>query len=128
MSKAFSQVCPETNMPTNSTVVGLFVCFFWLVYFYGANLTSGWFGPFCFDSSELPIITIYAVYIPIFFSFFRDKSLSPFKRYAVPTAAILCCLFMVYAAFVAHGKSVLYYLIMSAVIMLIAVPFSKKKA
>ena len=91
-------------------------------------MTSGWFGPFCFDSSELPIITIYAVYIPIFFSFFRDKSLSPFKRYAVPTAAILCCLFMVYAAFVAHGKSVLYYLIMSAVIMLIAVPFSKKKA
>ena len=60
------QVDPVVNMPTNSAVMGVMLCAAWLLYFYGANLTDGWFGPFCFDSSELPIITIYAFYIPIF--------------------------------------------------------------
>ncbi|MDD2484276.1 MAG: APC family permease, partial [Eubacteriales bacterium] len=62
----FNQVDKVTNMPTNSSVFGLFLCGFWLLYFYGANLTAPWFGPFCFDTSELPIITLYAAYIPIF--------------------------------------------------------------
>ena len=48
----FSQVDKHTNMVTNSSIWGLFVCAAWLVYFYGANLTSGWFGYFNFDSSE----------------------------------------------------------------------------
>ena len=50
----FKNIDPTTGMPTNSTVVGLLVTGLWLVYFYGANLApEPWFGPFCFDSSEL---------------------------------------------------------------------------
>ncbi len=66
MPQTFSQIDKATNMTTNSSIWGLFVCALWLIYFYGANLTSGWFGVFNFDSSELPIVTIYAMYIPIF--------------------------------------------------------------
>ena len=40
----FRNIDPTTNMPTNSTVFGIFVSGLWLVYFYGANLTAGWFG------------------------------------------------------------------------------------
>lgn len=58
MPKVFKQIDEETNMTTNSAAWGLFLCAVWLTYFYGANLTSGWFGVFNFDSSELPIITV----------------------------------------------------------------------
>ena len=63
----FNQIDPTNNMPMNSSVFGLLMCAVWLLYFYGANLSSnGWFGVFNFDSSELPIVTIYAFYIPMF--------------------------------------------------------------
>ena len=62
----FSQIDKKSNMVTNSSIWGIFICAVWLIYFYGANLTSGWFGLFNFDSSELPIVTIYAFYIPMF--------------------------------------------------------------
>ena len=64
--KMFCQVDPVTNMPSNASIMGLLIAGWWLLYFYGANLTAPWFGPFCFDTSELPIITIYAMYIPLF--------------------------------------------------------------
>ena len=126
--KCFAQVDPVTNLPSNSCVLGLALCGFWLLYFYGANLTEPWFGPFCFDTSEIPIITLYAMYIPIFLQIIRrEKELSPLRRFVTPTLAICGCLFMVYAAFVAHGQKVWYYLIVFTVIMLIGVPFYKKK-
>ena len=123
----FKNIDPSTNMPTNSTVFGLFISGLWLVYFYGANLTAGWFGPFCFDSSELPIITLYVLYIPIYIVLMRQKSLSTFKRFVMPILAILCSLFMVFATFYAYGTTVLFYLIVFAVMMFIGVFFKGKK-
>src|SRR5690606_5873519 len=79
--KVFKHVDTNTDMPTNSSIIGLLICAFWLLYFYGANLVKvPWFGPFSFDSSELPIVTIYAMYIPIFFMMMvKEKSLNFFK-------------------------------------------------
>ncbi len=126
MPEAFKQVDPVTNMPTNSSVFGLFLCAFWLLYFYGANLTEPWFGPFCFDTSELPIVTLYAAYIPIFFMVIKkEKDLNTFNRYVMPSLAILSCIFMVIAALIAHGNAVLYYLIVFVLIMLIGFKFNK---
>ena len=51
------QVDPATSMPSNSSMAGLFVSGAWLLFFYGSQLGEPWFGPFSFDSSELPIIT-----------------------------------------------------------------------
>lgn len=125
----FHNIDPTTNMPTNSTVFGIFVSGLWLVYFYGANLTAGWFGPFCFDSSELPIITLYALYIPIYFSLMKRNDLSAFRGKVMPILATLCSLFMVYATIRAYHIKVLFYLIIFVVILLIGAFFkSGRKA
>ena len=143
--KVFSVVDPTTNMPTNSAIVGLLLCAAWLFYFFAANLASlfvanydastanglvkligtlntetntisvNWFG---FDSSEIPIVTLYAMYIPIFFKMMKFKEFSPFKRIVMPIFAIIGSVFMVFAAFYAHRWGVAFYLIEYAVIKL----------
>ena len=132
----FSQVDKHTNMVTNSAIWGLLISTAWLVYFYGANLTEGWFGVFNFDSSELPIVTIYAMYIPMLIMWMKkEKNLGVFKRFILPGAAILACVFMIFAAVYAHGITpylaakaegrfsfpVLFYLIVFVVIMVIGI-------
>ena len=125
----FSQVDPVTNMPSNSSTFSLAVNGFWLLYFFGANLTAPWFGKFSFDSSELPIVTLYAMYIPMFIMFMKKANdLNGFKRYLMPALGLCGCVFMVYAAFAAYGTTVLFYLIVFAVIMVIGNCFYKKRA
>lgn len=138
--KLFSQVDGATNMTTNSAIWGLFICAAWLLYFYGANLApgGGWFGAFNFDSSELPIVTIYALYIPMFIMWMKkEKELGVVKRFILPSLSILACGFMIFAAVYAHGITplkeaisegrfscpVIFYLIVFAVIMLIGLLF-----
>ena len=123
-----NQIDKATNMPSNSAIFGLLLSAAWLVYFYGANLTDPWFGGigvfnFNFDSSEIPIVTIYALYIPIFIGMMmKEKDLSTWKRFIVPVLAIIGCVFMVIAAFFSHGmESVFGYLLIFAVIMIIGV-------
>ena len=141
----FAVVDKHTNMTSNSAIWGLLVCSAWLVFFYGANLTSGWFGLFNFDSSELPIVTIYGMYIPMFIAWMiKEKDLGAFKRFVLPSASIVACAFMVFAAVYAHGVTpflagkeagtfkfpVLFYLIVFAVVLFIGFFFSytfKKK-
>ena len=128
LPELFKQVDNYTNMPTNSSTFGLLLSGFWLLYFYGANLTAGWFGNFCFDSSELPIITVYAMYIPMFIKFIMiSDDLNVFDRYVMPILGLCGCLVMVYAAFAAYGVStVLHYLIVFAVVMIIGNLFYRK--
>ena len=127
--KMFKNIDPSTGMPANSAVVGLLVTGLWLVYFYGANLApTGWFGPFCFDSSELPIITLYLLYIPIFLKLMSLQNLKGFNRYVMPVLAVLCSLFMCFACIYTYKIKVLFYLIVFAVIMLAGAFFKGKKA
>ncbi|MBO5305589.1 MAG: amino acid permease [Clostridia bacterium] len=139
--ETFGQIDKASNMTTNSSVWGLFVCAAWLAYFYGANLApdGGWFGIFNFDSSELPIVTIYAMYIPMFIAWMKkEKGFGFVKRFLLPVLALVACGFMVFAAVYAHGITpylaakeaggfsfpVLFYLIVFAVIMIIGFFFS----
>ena len=143
------QVDPASGMPSNSCIVGLVIVAAWLVYFYGANLynvgneaATSWFGKFSFDSSELPIITIYALYIPMFIQLMRKaKGLSAIKRFVLPALGIIGSGFMVVAAIYSHGYlpyvdakangefscPVLFYLIVFAVIMAIGALVMKPK-
>lgn len=128
MPQVFSAVDRVTNMPSNSSVMGLLMAAIWLTYFFGANLTEPWFGPFCFDSSELPIITIYAMYIPIFWMHMRkEKELGTFNRFVAPFLGILASAFMVLAAIVSLGQSILYYLIIFVIVMLLGVAMKRYK-
>lgn len=123
----FKQVDKETNMPSNSSIVGLLLCAFWLLYFFGTQLTDSWIGPYWFDSSELPIVTIYASYIPIFIMLaVKEKELPSFKRFVMPVLAVLACIFMIIAACFAHKMAVVWYLITFAIVMLLGSFFYKK--
>jgi len=121
MPHIFKVVDETTNMPTNSAILGLMMTGLWLSYFYGANLTEvSWFGKFSFDSSELPIITIYAMYIPIFIMQMKKANdLGAFRRYIAPVAGILASVFMVLAAIISLRDAIIYYLIVFAIIMVI---------
>lgn len=138
----FKQVDPATNMPGNSSTMGLFISGLWLLFFYGSQLDAPWFGPFSFDSSELPIITTYAMYIPIFISMLiKSKDLGVVKGKIAPLLAIAGSIFMVIAAIFAHGVypyqaaqangkfslPVLFYLITYIVLMVIGAFFMKGK-
>lgn len=145
MNKKMRQLDTETKLPANSSIVALLIIAGWLLYFYGANLVpKGWFGYFNFDSSELPIITIYAFYIPVFIMFMiKEKKLPFVKRILLPTLGVIGSAFMVFAALYSHGYEyyiagknaevpyfscpVLFYLIVFAVIMVIGAFFGKKK-
>lgn len=118
--KMFKQIDPVSDMPTNSAILGVLLAAVWLVFFYGANLTDPWFGFFCFDSSELPIVTIYTMYIPIFVALMKkEKELSAFNRFIMPSLALLGSLFMIYAACFSHGMAVVAYLIIFGAVMVL---------
>ncbi len=142
--KYMKQVDPASGMPSNSCIIGLVIVISWLVYFYGAILApKPWFGKFSFDSSELPIVTIYALYIPMFIMFMvKEKKLGFLKRFILPTLGIVGSGFMVFAALYSHGYlpyitakeagngfscPVLFYLIVFAVIMAIGLLVMKPK-
>ena len=116
-----AQVDEKTNMPVNSAVLSITLTGVWYAYFYGANLVpKPWFGAFSFDTSELPIITLYAMYIPIFLLMMKTERLhNPFKHYVVPVLAILACIFMVIATIITYKVTVVYYLLVFAVIMVV---------
>lgn len=112
--RLFGEVDRRTGMPHNSALFGALMTGAWLLFYYGGPL-SGWFGPLCFDSSELPIVTLYGGYIPIFLAMMRrERDLGPVKRLVMPALSICGCVFMAGAAVISHGTDVLWYLLVFA--------------
>ena len=116
----FGQVDKKTNMPTNSAIFALMVTAAWFLYFYLSNLAGTWSGPFVFDSSELPIITIYLMYIPILIQWMRkEKDQNALRRFIMPSLALCGSVFMIIACAIGHKMACVWYLIVFAVIMTI---------
>ena len=127
--KVYRQLDEQTNMPTNSAVFALLVTAAWFLYFYCSNLACIWTGPFVFDSSELPIITIYLMYFPILIQWMRkEKDQDAVRRFVLPILALCGSGFMILACIMSHGIACLWYLIVFAVIMGIGAIFDRKKA
>lgn len=109
--KVYSQVDKETNMPHNSAAIALLACAVWLLYFLASQF-FGWFGEYGFDSSELPIVTVYPLYIPILISFMiKERGLHPFKRFVLPILSIVGCAVTVVASILSHKMANVWYLI-----------------
>lgn len=120
-----SEVDKKTNMPTNAAVVALLVCGAWFAYFIGGQF-FGWFGDFAFDSSELPIVTVYPMYVPILISFMiKADDVHPFKRFVLPSLSIVGVIIFVIASIFKHTWSNIWYLIVFAVIMGVGALFHK---
>ncbi len=116
--RIFSQVDKETNMPHNSAALGLLICTVWFVYFIGGQF-FGWFGEYAFDSSELPIITVYPLYLPMLIRYMiKEKELGAVKRFVLPALSIAGVAIMVTASILRHKMDNLWYLIVFAAVML----------
>ncbi len=129
----FAEVDKSTNMPHNSAVFALLVTAIWFVYFYLTNLAAIWGpkAPFVFDSTELPIITIYLMYLPIFFQWMRkEKDQTVVRRFVLPILASIGSAFMVLACIIGHGMACFWYMIVFAVVMAVGALFERanKKA
>ena len=118
--EVFGEVDKKTNMPTNSAIFALMVTAAWFLYFYLTNLAGTWTGPFVFDSSELPIITIYLMYIPILIQWMRkEKDQNVLRRFIMPILALCGSVFMIVACVIGHKMACVWYLIVFVVIMAI---------
>ncbi len=121
----FKTVDPASGMAVNSAVFGLLSSVLWLVYFYFGTILNS-FGPLMFDSSELPIITLYALYIPIYIALMKRRDLSLFRRRVMPLLAIACSCFMVFAAIYSHRWNVAWYLGLFVIIEAVGTCFKGK--
>ena len=109
-------------MPNNSSIIGLMLIAVWFCYFYFSNLAGTWSGPFVFDSSELPIITIYMMYLPIFIQWMRkEKDQGAVRRFVLPILALCGSVFMVIACIFSHGIGCLWYLIVFVAFMAVGI-------
>ena len=126
--EVFGQVDKKTNMPNNSSVVGPFLVAVWFVYFYLSNLAGTWKGPFVFDSSELPIITIYLMYLPILIQWMRkEKDQNALRRFILPSLALCGSVFMVVACVFSHRMGCVWYLIVFAAVMILGALVKHRK-
>ena len=129
----YSQLDSKTNMPTNSSIFALMVTAAWFLYFYVTNLylpeIAGVKGkPFMFDSSELPIITIYLMYLPILVQWMRkEKDQSMLRRFILPGLAMAGSIFMIVASIFSHRMGCFWYLIVFALIMVVGGLLNKSK-
>ena len=125
----YSQVDEKTNMPHNSAIFALLVTAAWFLYFYASNLAGMWSGPFVFDSSELPIITIYLMYLPILIAWMvKEKDQNVFRRFIMPILAMCGSVFMVIACIASHKWGCLWYLIVFVVIMAIGLLVNARRS
>ena len=124
----FSRVEPETGMAVYSAVLGLLFCAGWLLYFYGAVLAEPGISLLRFDSSELPVISLYGMYLPIFFMLaVRGRGLSFWRRFGGTALGMIGCLFFIGAAVAAHGWDCLDYLLVFCAVMGVGSVFAGKK-
>ncbi|MBE6533096.1 MAG: APC family permease [Ruminococcaceae bacterium] len=116
--ETFVQVDKKTNVPHNSSTFALLMCAIWFVYFIFS--ATGVFGEYGFDSSELPIITIYPLYVPILIvMMIKERDVHPFKRFVLPILSLAGIGVIIYASIRSHGMDNVWYLIVFAVIMLL---------
>ena len=116
----YCQVDRKTNMPGNSGIFALMVSTAWFLYYYVTNISGIWTGIFAFDSSELPIITLYLMYLPMLIQWMRkEKDQNVLRRFILPALALCGSVFMIIACIFGHGMACLWYLIVFVVIMAI---------
>ena len=120
--ETFSQVDKKSGIPHNSAIFTLMMCAGWFVYFIllGSGLFSfGAISNYAFDSSELPIITLYALYIPILIAMMiKEKDLGVFRRFILPILSLGGIGVIIYASIDKHKMGTVWYLIIFGVIML----------
>ena len=122
--EVFSKV-NKNGISINSGIMSIILSFIWLFMWYASN--EGLMKIFL-DFSELPVVTMYALYIPIFIWMIRRlKDLNFIQRFVVPILAIIGSIFMIIATFISHGvMAVSLYIVIFLIIIIVGIFFIKK--
>ena len=123
----FGQLDNKTNMPLASCAIALVFSLIWLCQ-WEFGFIEGILPEFlCFEHDELPIITLYGGYIPIFISMMiKGRDLNFRDRFVFPILATACSVFMVTSAIISYKIQSLYYLAVFIVISLIGQLFYRR--
>ena len=126
--KKLSKLHDKWNMPVLSAIIGFAISIVWMLQWEFGLIRKKLPAIIGWENDELPIITLYALYIPIFINMMiKSKDLHPVKRFVFPSLSIAACLFMIFSAIYAYKIQAIYYLIVFAVIMLIGLMFYRDK-
>lgn len=126
--KKLSKLNEKSNMPVRSALIGFAISVVWMFQWEFGLIRGKLPAIISFENDELPIITLYAFYIPIFISMMiKSKGMHPVKRFVLPSLSIGACLFMIFCAFRAYKEQAIYYLFIFAFIMLIGLMFRRDK-
>ena len=126
--KTFAQLHNKWNMPVRAAFVSFAISVIWMLQWEFGLIRGKLPAIISFENDELPIITLYALYIPIFINMMiRSKDLHPVKRFVFPALSIAACLFMIFSAFYAYKIQAFYYLFIFAAIMLVGLMFYRDK-
>jgi APA family basic amino acid/polyamine antiporter len=94
--QAFEAVDTTTDATVNSGLFGLLLSSMWFVVWYGSF--QGWYNGLFMDISELPIATLYGIYIFFYIWIIRTaKDLSVLNRFIMPLLALVGAGYMVYS-------------------------------
>lgn len=117
--EAVADIDVSTGMPLKSCIIGFAFMGFWLfqlstLCFQGPLVFNGTHNPawlLAWEADEICIITLYALYIPIFIHIIKsEKEFNFINRFVLPILATIASLFMCYCAYYAYGIQILYYL------------------
>ncbi len=118
----------KSNMPITSASIAFAITIVWLLQWEFGLIRGKLPAIISFENDELPIITLYAFYIPIFINMMiRSKGMHPVKRFVFPALSVASCIFMIFCAFYAYKLQAFYYLLVFAVIMLVGLMFYRDK-
>lgn len=128
LPKTFAKLHNKWNMPVRAAFVSFAISVIWMLQWEFGLIRGKLPAIISFENDELPIITLYALYIPIFISMMiKSKDLHPVKRFVFPALSIAACLFMIFSAFYAYKIQAFYYLFVFAAIMLVGLMFYRDK-
>ncbi len=104
----FLKTSKKQSIPIPSYIIGFLLGILWLIIYFCTQLSDrAFFSLLAFDSSELPVVTVYVTYIPVFFMYMKECRNRKFYGKCLLSAAGVCaCMFMAYSAIIAHKEEI----------------------
>ena len=122
--EAFGNVDKSTDATVNSGILALLLSAIWFVVWYGSF--QGWYNGLFMDISELPIATLYGIYIFFYIWIIRTATdLNLFNRFLMPLLALIGAGYMVYSGLQLDLSLVFLGLI--ALFLVLATSYTKLK-
>lgn len=116
----FLKTNKSQTVPIFSYLTGFLLSILWLVFYSCTQLSDrAFFSLLAFDSSELPVVTAYVTYIPIFFMYMKEcRKKNLYGKCLLSAAGLCACMFMVYSAIIAHKDEIFSYICLLSSLMI----------